>query len=84
MTFLNHLFICIYPTRLNNVSNSLTGFVLVSFYNGSFNVPHGAQNVQCYPVQRNMVVKLTNEQVCCIFFLFMFRVRLIMSNKSSR
>ncbi|XP_065859655.1 uncharacterized protein [Euphorbia lathyris] len=36
---------------------------LVSIYNGSFNVPRGPQNVQCYPIQRNMVVKLTNEQI---------------------
>ncbi|XP_050237003.1 uncharacterized protein LOC126686804 isoform X2 [Mercurialis annua] len=32
-------------------------------YNGSFKVPDGHQSIQCYPMQKNMTVKLTNEQI---------------------
>lgn len=35
-----------------------------SFSNGSFQKIQNPQDVQCYPMQRNITVTLTNEQVC--------------------
>ncbi|GAV79466.1 DUF3522 domain-containing protein [Cephalotus follicularis] len=40
-----------------------TGFVLGTLSNGSFEGIEGLQNVQCYPMQRNITMKLTNEQI---------------------
>ncbi|KDP28600.1 hypothetical protein JCGZ_14371 [Jatropha curcas] len=31
--------------------------------NSSFEALHGPENVQCYPMQKNIMVKLTNEQI---------------------
>jgi hypothetical protein len=43
---------------------AVTVLVSGSFSNGSFQRIQGPQNVQCYPMQRNITATLTNEQVC--------------------
>ncbi|KAJ6879450.1 hypothetical protein NC652_032898 [Populus alba x Populus x berolinensis] len=42
---------------------AVTVLVSGSFSNGSFQRIQGPQNVQCYPMQRNITATLTNEQI---------------------
>ncbi|KAJ8900609.1 hypothetical protein K2173_025386 [Erythroxylum novogranatense] len=48
------------PDVLNSSSIQLGLFPLS---NGSFPEFRGSQNVQCYPMQKNLTLKLTNEQI---------------------